>query len=437
MAVEKKEREHVLPHNLDAERSVLGAVLVDPEAFAVAAGALGDGRVFFRDAHQKVYEVLAHLHSQRKPMDLVLLRDELERRGWMDDVGGPAYVAALIDGVPMAVNVAYYAGIVREKARLRGLIDAAAKTSQRAYEQDDDAVAIAEAGARMMKAAVGPPPSAPVGEDGAIGAFVKSIDEGTGQPVLTGYTDYDALVDGWRPGEFVVVAARPGVGKSSWCLGAARNIALSGKPAAFFPLEMSVEELGSRMLAWRTGVPSRRFERGEATPHEYALVTQAMEAPPIPLSIVSWARSVTEIVAWCERAKQEQGLVVAVVDYLQMATPVRSRESREAEVAGISKAFAQMAKDLKIVVVAVSALSRAPEARKDKRPQMSDLRESGALESDANQILLVFREELHKAEPANAGIAEVIVAKNRGGPTGVVKLQFEKELAMFRDLAQV
>lgn len=429
--------DRLLPHNLEAERSVLGAMFVEPESFAVAASILTP-KDFFRAAHRTIYEVVGDLIADGKPPDLVLVKEELDRVGQLDEVGGPAYLAGLLDGVPRGVNMKHYAEIVVEKARLRNSIYAANRLLTSAYAAEDGAARIVETGVSELTACVANVGGGLVSLDDAIAHYINSVASGTASaPVPTGYADLDKLIRGLRRQNLVVVAARPSVGKSSLVMGIAENIAAAGGYVLAFPLEMSADELASRNLGWRSRVSTEKIEKGEATPEEYARVVAASETDGKPrIWIEERSRTVTEIGAWGRIAKQRFGdLTALIVDYMQLCVPERSSGNESSELASISHGLLRISKDLDTIVIGVSQLSRAPEARKDKRPQLADLRGSGAFEQDAHVVALLFREEMHKNEEDVAGVVEVIVAKNRNGPTGVVKLAFVKELALFGNLA--
>lgn len=430
-----------LPHNLEAEQAVLGAPFIDPPSFAVACSKLGP-KDFFRDAHRRIFEVMADLVADGQPLDMILVKEELERKGELDEVGGPAYLASLIDGMPRGTNIEYYAEIVVEKARLRNTIFAANKLLGHAYEADEKAARIIESSMAELSACVANVSGGLISIDDAIAEYTSSITNGSAAaPMPTGFIDLDKVMRGFKRQNLVLVAARPAIGKSSFVMGVAENLAKSGEHVLVFPLEMSPLELASRNLGWRSRVSIQTFEKGEASPEEYQRIEAALEIEGrTPIWIEPTARTVTEITAWSRIAKQKfdnanRKLAVVAVDYIQLCIAERLTGNDTAEMSSISHALLRLSKELDVCVVAVSQLSRAPEARKDKRPQMADLRGSGALEQDAHVVLLIFREEAHKADTDAQGVAEIIIAKNRNGPTGVVKLAFVKELAMFGNLA--
>jgi len=427
--------EQVLPHDLEAERAVLGSILISSSVWAIAASRLRAADLF-RDAHRIIFQAMGEVVASATPIDFVTLKSELLRRGQLDEVGGPTYIASLTDGVPMSAHVEYYCGIVREHARRRAAILASNRIAIEAYDAEQPAARTIEHGIEQLLAAIDAPSTGLISADEAVRAYGEALDNGTlGDPLMTGHVDVDALMGGMRPTDLVIVAARPSTGKTSWALGVGQHLASQGLRTVFFSIEMGQHRLAARLLAWRSQVPTDRFERGLATEEEFARVAMAVADSIGPLLIETTARTVAEIGAWCRRAKQDGGLACAIIDYVQLLSAERRRESAEAEMAGISAALKQLAKEIAIPVIAISQLNRAPENRRDKRPHPADLRGSGAWEQDADIIVLLHRQEMYDRKPENVGIAEVIIGKNRNGPTGTMRLQFTATLAQFHDLA--
>jgi replicative DNA helicase len=438
--------ERTLPHNLDAERSVLGAILIDNEAFNVAASVI-DARAFFRDAHRRIFDRMVALSERSQPIDLVTLKEELERAGELDEVGGPAYIAALLDGVPRTTNVEYYARIVKEKSTLRHLIYSANKILANAYEADQDADLILDEAESAIFS---------VADDRIKSGFIpmrdlvkdsfpkieqlfehKSFITG----ISTGFADIDKMTRGFQRGDLIIVAARPSMGKTSLVLNIAQHVATNNRVAGFFSLEMSKEQLFMRMLASEAKIDNFRLMSGQIGQKEYGNITHALETlSDAHLYIDDTAGAgVLEMRAKARRLQAEHGLDLLAVDYIQLMTGRGRYENRTLELASISRSLKGLAKELNVPIVVLSQLSRAPEARSDRRPQLADLRESGALEQDADVVILIFREEMYKqsTEPAETdGIAELIVAKQRNGPTGVVKLAFLRQQTRFANLAE-
>jgi replicative DNA helicase len=434
-----------LPHNLEAERSVLGAILIDNHTFNLAAAVINAG-AFFRDAHRRIFERMMDLTERNQPIDLVTLKEALERSGELEEVGGPAYIASLVDGVPRSTNVEYYAQIVKEKATLRALIFSANKILSNAYEADQEADLILDDAESAIFA---------VAEDRVKTGFIAMRDlvnqsfpkieklfehktYVTGVP--TGFDDLDRKTRGLQPGDLVIVAARPSMGKTSLVLNICQHVATQGMVAGFFSLEMSKEQLFMRMLASEARIDTYRLLSGQIGQREYGQITHALETlSEAHLFIDDTAGiGVMEMRAKARRLQAEHGLHLLAIDYVQLMTGRGRFENRTLELASISRSLKGLAKELSVPIVVLSQLSRAPEARSDKRPQLSDLRESGALEQDADVVALIFREEMYKLgdEPSeNDGVAEIIIAKQRNGPTGTIKLAFLREQTRFANLA--
>ncbi|MCC7242923.1 MAG: replicative DNA helicase [Acidobacteria bacterium] len=435
----------MLPHNLEAERSVLGAILIDNDTFNVAAAVVTPPS-FFRDAHRRIFARMVDLSERSQPIDLVTLNEELERAGDLEEVGGPAYIASLLDGVPRSTNVEYYAQIVKEKATLRALIFSANKILSNAYEADQEADLILDEAESAIFS---------VAEDRIKSGFVpmrELVKESfpkieklfehktyiTGVP--TGFDDLDRKTRGLQPGDLVIVAARPSMGKTSLVLNICQHVATRGGVAGFFSLEMSKEQLFMRMLASEAKIDTYRLLSGQIGQREYGQITHALETlSEAQLFIDDTAGiGVLEMRAKARRLQAEHGLQLLAIDYVQLMTGRGRFENRTLELASISRSLKGLAKELRVPIVLLSQLSRAPEARSDKRPQLSDLRESGALEQDADVVVLIFREEMYKVgdEPSESdGVAELIVAKQRNGPTGSIKLAFLREQTRFANLA--
>jgi replicative DNA helicase len=437
--------DRTLPHNLDAERSVLGAILIDNEAFNVAASVI-EPRAFFRDAHRRIFDRMVALAERSQPIDLVTLKEELERAGELDEVGGPAYIASLVDGVPRATNVEYYARIVKEKSTLRHLIFSANKILANAYEADQEADLIVDEAESAIFS---------VADDRIKSGFIpmrdlvkdsfpkieqlfahKSFITG----IATGFTEIDRMTRGFQRGDLIIVAARPSMGKTSLVLNIAQHVATGNGVVGFFSLEMSKEQLFMRMLASEAKIDNYRLMSGQIGQKEYSNITHALETLSASHLYIDDTAGVgvLEMRAKARRLQAEHGLDLLAVDYIQLMTGRGRFENRTLELASISRSMKGLAKELNVPVVVLSQLSRAPEARSDKRPQLSDLRESGALEQDADVVILIFREEMYKQtnEPAETdGIAELILAKQRNGPTGMVKLAFLRQQTRFANLA--
>jgi len=440
--------ERTLPHNLEAERSVLGAILVHNDAFNLAAQVI-DAADFYRDAHRRIFDRMVALNERHQAIDFVTLKEELARGGDLDEVGGPAYVASLADGVPRATNVEYYARIVKEKATLRNLIYAANKILSNAYEADQESDLILDEAESAIFS---------VADDRLKAGFVPMRDlvkesfpkiellfeqKRLITGVATGFVDLDEMTRGFQKGDLVIIAARPSMGKTSLVLNIAQYVALQPDQGAVgvFSLEMSKESLFLRLLTSEAQIDSHRLMSGAIGQKDYSRISHALETlSAMKLHIDDTANiGVLEMRAKARRLQADQhGLSLLVVDYIQLMSGRGRFENRTLELASISRSLKGLAKELSVPVVVLSQLSRAPEARSDHRPQLSDLRESGALEQDADVVLMIYREDAYNRDPnhPDAGTAELIVAKQRNGPTGVVRLAFLREQTRFANLAQ-
>jgi replicative DNA helicase len=437
--------ERTLPHNLEAERSVLGAILVHNDAFNTAAQVI-DGRDFYRDAHRRIFDRMVALSERGYAIDFITLKEELSRGGDLEEVGGPAYVASLVDGVPRATNVEYYARIVKEKATLRNLIYAANKILTNAYEADQESDLILDEAESSIFA---------VADDRLKAGFVpmrELVNESfpkieqlfehkrlvTGVP--TGFVDLDEMTRGLQAGDLVIIAARPSMGKTSLVLNIAQHVAVQADhTVGFFSLEMSKESLFIRLLTSEAQIDSHRLMSGHIADRDYSRISHALEKlSSMRLFIDDTANiGVLEMRAKSRRLQAEHGLSLIVVDYIQLMNARGRYENRTLELASISRSLKGLAKELNVPIVVLSQLSRAPESRSDHRPQLSDLRESGALEQDADVVVLIYRDDAYNRDPNNpdAGTAELIVAKQRNGPTGIVRLAFLREQTRFASLA--
>ena len=438
--------ERTLPHNLEAERSVLGAILVHNDAFNLAAQVI-DGRDFYRDAHRRIFDRMVALSERNQAIDFVTLKEELSRAGELDEVGGPAYVASLADGVPRATNVEYYSRIVKEKATLRNLIYAANKILTNAYEADQESDLILDEAESAIFA---------VAEDRLKAGFVSMSDLVkdnypkieqlfehkrliTGVP--TGFVDLDAMTRGLQGGDLIIIAARPSMGKTSLVLNLSQYVALQpDRTVGFFSLEMSKESLFLRLLTSEAQIDSHRLMSGAIGQKDYGRISHALETLSVMRLFIDDSANVgvLEMRAKARRLMSEHGLSLVVVDYIQLMGSRGRYENRTLELASISRSLKGLAKELNVPIVVLSQLSRAPESRSDHRPQLSDLRESGALEQDADVVVMIYREDAYNRDPnhPDAGTAELIVAKQRNGPTGVVRLAFLREQTRFANLAQ-
>jgi replicative DNA helicase len=435
--------ERSLPHNADAERTVLGAVLVDNQAFNSAAEILTRDD-FYRDAHRRIFEAMATLAEKSEPIDLVTLKNELTRTQSLDGAGGVAYLAGLVEGVPRLENVLPWSRIIREASVLRNLIHASARIAQEANDAQDSAdsildraeqaiFAIAE---RKIRAGLVPVKDFIKGTFESIEKLSQSKDAITGVP--TGFIDLDRMTSGFQKGDLIILAARPSMGKTSLALNIARTAAqATAEPVAIFSLEMSKEQLVKRLIFAEARIESSLVTRGQLRDSDWGKLTTAwadLHKLPLFIDDASFLTPL-ELRAKCRRLKAEHGLGLIVVDYLQLMGSGGRVENRQQEISSISRSLKGLAKELEVPVLALSQLSRAPEARTDRRPQLSDLRESGAIEQDADVVMFIYRDSVYKPTEENRGSAELIIAKQRNGPTDTVNLVFLREFTRFENRA--
>ena len=434
--------DRTLPHNLEAEKCVLGAILLQNDTFNLAAELL-DSQDFFRDAHRRVFNKMVSLSERGEAIDLVTLKDELGRSGDLDEVGGPAYIAALVDGVPRSTNVEYYARIVKEKSTLRNLIYSANKILATAYEAEQDADLLLDQAEKAIfdiaedRIRTG---FVPVRElvQGSFDTIEKLQEhKGLVTGIATGFTALDLITSGLQNSDVVIVASRPSMGKTSFMLNVATHVGTkTDKTVGIFSLEMSKEQLFLRMLTSQAEIDAQRFRGGFLSEKDYGQLSHALGTLADGRIFIDDTASlgVLEMRAKSRRLMAEHGLHLLIVDYIQLMQGRGRFENRTQELAAISRALKGLAKELNVPLVALSQLSRAPEARSDHRPMLADLRESGALEQDADVVMFIYREDQYAPTPENENLAEIIVGKQRNGPTGVVRLAFRKQFTRFENL---
>jgi replicative DNA helicase len=439
-----------LPVSIEAERSILGAIVLDNSLYDQAAEHLSPDD-FSLDAHRRIYSRMRDLQETGRPVDMITLVEELDRRKEVEAIGGVAYLSSLIDGVPERPSIEHYVRIVRNKALLRGLINVAQNAIAEAIEHADEAEevlgrteqAIFQLSEDRMGQGFMDIPSIIKGSFGSLEELYKRGQEITG--LATHYTLLDKLTSGLQPSDLIIIAARPSMGKTAFAMNIAENAAvLDGKVVGVFSLEMSREALLMRMLASHAQVDSKDLRQGFLTKEDMRKLTRATEELSHSKLFIddSPGISVSEMRAKARRLRQTDGLDLLIVDYLQLmsAVPIGGKrfENRTQEVSAISRGLKALAKELRIPVVALSQLSRAPESRGgDHRPQLSDLRESGSIEQDADVVAFIFREEVYKKDdPDLDGRAEIIVAKQRNGPTDMIRMAFIKRYTRFENLSQ-
>jgi replicative DNA helicase len=430
----------VPPQNLEAEESVLGAMMLAPGAIGAVSEILDAGD-FYRESHAIIYRAALSLYAKGEPVDAITLVDELEQRGELDAIGGRVRVHELAALVPATANAAHYARIVREMATLRGLIRVGAEIVRMGHERGDDTADLV-ARAEQLVYELGESGSSgnlTIFKDTLLEAFAR-INElyKTGADVTgvaSGFRDLDGITAGFQPGNLIVLAARPSMGKSALGLSIAANVAVREQaPCAFFSLEMSRQEIAQRLMCMEAKVDSHKIRTGKLSADDWPRLAKACSTlEGIPLYIDDTpALSLLELRSRAQTVKRrEPHLAMIVVDYLQLMTVGGSVESRLQEVSTISRGLKEIARDLAVPVLALSQLSRAVEQRTDKRPMLSDLRESGGIEQDADVVMFIYRDDYYNKDSDQEGLAEVHVAKHRNGPTDTVKLAFLRRYAKF------
>ena len=436
--------ERLPPQNLEAEQAVLGSMLLEEEAVVQAAELLEDA-VFYKDAHRKIFSTLLTLYKANVPVDLVTITDELKKRNLLDEVGGASYLATLTSIVPTASNVEHYCRIVKQKAILRNLIRATTQIASDCYEGGTEPdLLLDKAEALIFDIASKKLKRDAIAMKDIIKSSIEMIDtlyqrKGMITGLPTGFVELDQQLAGLQPADFIVVAGRPAMGKSSFTLCVAEHVALAEKAGvAIFSLEMSKENLVQRLLCSHARINAHNVRSGMLSTSDWPNLTKAagkLSEAPIFIDD-SPGISVLELRAKARRLKSRHNISLIILDYLQLMDESSFAENRQQEISVISRSLKALARELTIPVIAVSQLSRAPERRESFRPRLSDLRESGAIEQDADVVLMLFREDYYNLTDENKGIAEVIIAKQRNGPTGSIRLAFIKDYTRFETLAQ-
>ncbi|NHM33581.1 replicative DNA helicase [Neobacillus terrae] len=431
------------PQNIEAEQAVLGAIFLEPSALTMASEMLIP-EDFYRAAHQKIFNAMLSLNDHGKAVDLITVTEELAASKLLEDTGGVSYLSELAGSVPTAANIEYYARIVGEKSLLRRLIRTATEIAQDGYTREDEVEALlSEAEKNIME----------VAQRKNAGAFhnikdvlVRTYDnieqmhnrKGDITGIETGFRELDRMTAGFQRNDLIIVGARPSVGKTAFALNIAQNVAIkTGENVAIFSLEMGAEQLVMRILCAEGNIDAQRLRTGSLTDEDWAKLTMAMGSlsnAGIFIDDTPGVR-ISDIRSKCRRLKQEHGLGMILIDYLQLILGSgRSGENRQQEVSEISRSLKQLARELQVPVIALSQLSRGVEQRQDKRPMMSDIRESGSIEQDADIVAFLYRDDYYDKESENKNIIEIIIAKQRNGPTGTVQLAFVKEYNKFVNL---
>jgi replicative DNA helicase len=429
------------PHNLEAEQAVLGAILIDPSSLVTVTERLRP-EDFYRQGHQRLFQVMLELSERGEPLDLVTITSELQDRKLLEEVGGVSYLAELAEVVPTSANVEYYARIVEEKSILRRLIRTATQIASAGYSGGAEVAEILDEAEKQIL---------DISQRRHRNGFVPIHDilmetyehieklhykkgELTGIP--TGYTDLDRMTSGLQPSDLIIIAARPSMGKTAFALNLAQNVAIRSKlPVAIFNLEMSAPQLVMRMLAAEGNIDAQAFRTGNLTEEDWEKLTMAISTLSEAPIFIDDTPGVTvfDIRSKLRRLQAEHGLGLVLIDYLQLISG-RGGESRQQEISEISRSLKLMARELNVPVIALSQLSRAVEQRQDKRPMLSDLRESGSIEQDADVVAFLYRDDYYNEDSEKKNILEVIIGKQRNGPVGKVELLFLKNYNKFLSL---
>ncbi|GLJ62393.1 MULTISPECIES: replicative DNA helicase [Microbacterium] len=439
-----RERDRTPPHDVIAEQSTLGGMLLSKDAVADVIETLR-GPDFYVPKHEVIFEAILSLYSHGEPTDVVAVTDELIKTGDLQRAGGADYLHSLTSIVPTAANAGYYAGIVSERALLRRLVDAGTKIAQMGYQGQGEAVELVNAAQAEIYNVTGTEQTEDyVPLTVAVDAAVDEIEAARGRDgqmtgIPTGFSELDQLTNGLHGGQMIIIAARPAMGKSTLALDFARAAAIKNDmPTIFFSLEMGRSEIAMRLLSAEGAIPLQSMRKGTLDSRDWTTVAATRgRINDAPLYIDdSPNMTLVEIRAKCRRLKQRAGLKMVIIDYLQLMTSGKKVESRQQEVSEFSRALKLLAKEIQVPVIALSQLNRGPEQRQDKRPQVSDLRESGSIEQDADMVMLLHRPSVYDKND-NPGGAEIIVAKHRNGPTANIEVAFQGHYSRFADMAPV
>lgn len=432
-----------MPHDDVAEQSVLGGMLLSKDAIADVVESLRASD-FYKPAHETIYEAILSLYGHGSPADAITVADELKKRGELTRVGGASYIHTLIASVPTAANAQYYAEIVKEHAIMRRLIEAGTKIAQLGYANETEVdTLVDQAQAEIYAVTDGNAKEDYVSFSEVLEETINEIDANSNRPdgvygVPTDFIEFDELTGGLHGGQMIVIAARPGVGKSTLALDIARSAAIHHQmTTVFFSLEMSRTELAMRILSAEGKISMGRLKKGDLDTEGWTnLATLQGRIDSAPLFIDdSPNMTLMEIRAKCRRLKQRNDLKLVVLDYLQLMSSGKKVESRQQEVSEFSRSLKLLAKELDVPVIALSQLNRGSEQRTDKRPMVSDLRESGSIEQDADMVILLHREDMYNPDSERVGEADMIIAKHRGGPTRTIPLAFSGKYSRFNNMA--
>lgn len=434
--------ERIPPQNIEAEQAAIGSMLLDKDAIVKAVDILS-AEDFYKDAHRVTFDTIVSMYEKGEPIDLVTVTEQLRRRGSLEQIGGIPYITTLASTVPTAANIEYYARIVKEKAVYRALVRVGTNIVSLGYEGAEDVELALDQSEQMVfslsqqraRQGIADIKAVLVGTFERIEKLYESKGRVTGVP--TGFVDLDAMLTGLQPSDLIIVAARPSMGKTSLALNIAAHAAISEKiPVVIFSLEMSREQLAMRLLSAEAKVDGQRLRRGQLVDEDWKRLSYGLgrlsEAP----IFIDDSPSITalEIRAKSRRLKVEQGLGLVIIDYLQLVQGRGRTESRQQEIAEITRSLKSLARELKVPVVALAQLSRAVETASERRPLLSHLKESGEIETSADVVAFIYREDYYNRAAQKQNVAEIIVAKQRNGPTGSVELMWHKEYTRFENL---
>lgn len=431
------------PHNIEAEQSVIGAIFLEPEAFSTASELLMP-EDFYRASHQRIFAAMLSLSDKGEPIDVVTVTTYLNNKKQLEEAGGVAYLSQVAESVPTAANIEYYSKIVEEKALLRRLIRTATDIVTSTFEKEDEVEDLLNDAEKNILEVSGRKNSGSFKniKDVLIDVYdnIEKLHQQSGDVtgVGTGFRDLDRITSGFQPNDLIIIAARPSVGKTAFALNVAQNVAVNtDENVAIFSLEMGADQLVQRMLCAEGNIDAQRLRNGQLQADDWGKLTMAMGSLSNAGIFIddSPGIRVSEIRSKCRRLKQEHGLGMILIDYLQLIQGSKgSGENRQQEVSEISRSLKGLARELKVPLIALSQLSRGVESRQDKRPMMSDLRESGSIEQDADIVGFLYRDDYYDKESEKQNIIEIIISKQRNGPTGTVELAFVKEYNKFVDL---
>ena len=435
------------PHSIDAEQSVLGGLMLQNEAWETVSDII-DSTDFYRAAHSKIYSAIQNLSMEDNPFDVITLGEWLDNRQELEKVGGMGYLSNLVQNTPSAANIDAYARVVRQKSVLRELINAASTITESAFRTEgrSQEELLGEAESLVFKIAEREERGTKTYEgmkgllDSALHR-VQELFENGGKPtgVQTGFHKLDDMINGLQPSDLVIVAGRPSMGKTAFAMNIARSAAIKQHvPVVIFSMEMPKEQIAMRMLASLARVDQKKISTGKVAAADWPRLTSAVQLLDENVNLFiddTPALNPNEIRSRCRRLKRDQGLGLVVIDYLQLMQVSRATENRATEIAEISRSLKALAREIGCPIIALSQLNRALELRQDKTPMMSDLRESGAIEQDADLIMFIYREEVYDEETEKKGLADIIIGKHRNGPTGKVELRFRGEHTNFENKA--